>query len=327
MTRIHDVTHLAIRERMDKRKCTVGYKCGSTCINIRRKCKSGGSELTKEKLKKGSSGGSNTNSKENSKQGSSGGDPVSQYAQLMKQQQELVKNGDIEGAMKMVAAIKEAAMKAAESPVAKTQVRQLESQVQSKRKEKAGEDAEFASTQAKRNERQLAAKLNSIDKKAIRDYTDADSKYGRSFESVNNCLRFPSKCTDARTQKKFTQEMDTALSKLPKNDDGDRFYRGVVSSGPTKALYDQLKNAEPGMKIKDPGYASYSSQRSMAEKFADNEGRYQERILFVSRNKSITAINMYSELKDENEAVLPRGVEQTVRRVTQDGKTLIVELD
>lgn len=61
MTRIHDVTHLAIRERMDKRKCTVGYKCGSTCINMRKECKSGGSAISQERLKRlkqVSSGGS-----------------------------------------------------------------------------------------------------------------------------------------------------------------------------------------------------------------------------------------------------------------------------
>jgi hypothetical protein len=36
---------------------------------------------------------------------------------------------------------------------------------------------------------------------------------------------------------------------------------------------------------------------------------------------------MHSEIKEENEAILPRGTEQTIRKVTKEGKNLIVELD
>jgi hypothetical protein len=36
---------------------------------------------------------------------------------------------------------------------------------------------------------------------------------------------------------------------------------------------------------------------------------------------------MYSKIQGENEAILPRGTEQTIRKVTKEGKNLIVELD
>ena len=41
----------------------------------------------------------------------------------------------------------------------------------------------------------------------------------------------------------------------------------------------------------------------------------------------MTPINAYSAIRSENEAILPRNTEQTIRKVTKEGKNLIVELD
>jgi hypothetical protein len=76
--------------------------------------------------------------------------------------------------------------------------------------------------------------------------------------------------------------------------------------------------------MKDPGYGSYSAERRQAEHFTN---RNVPNIIFVTRSKSMTPINMHSEIKEENEAILPRGTEQTIRKVTKEGKNLIVEID
>ena len=244
-----------------------------------------------------------------------------EYAKLMKQQQELVQKGDIDGAMKLQKKISTMVSVLNVLPEVKAQVAKTKKQAEKQEKE----ERDFEAAQMKRNEGQMAAKLSPRDKKVIIDYTkETMGKSPRSYDNMNACLRRPSTCPDTKESEKFVKEFDAALSKLPKNEEGNAFYRGVsVEDAGTKQLYETLVNAQPGTKIKDPGYGSYSATERRAKSFAKGKSN----IMFITKNKNITPINMYSDIKDENEAILPRGAEQTIRKVTQQGNTLMVEID
>lgn len=249
-------------------------------------------------------------------------DPKEEYASLLKKQQELVQKGDIASAMKLNDKIKAAADKVSKTPEAKSQEAKLKKDAESRKKA----EESFEAAQKKREDGQLAANLTSKDKKVIADYTrETGGQSPRSYDNMNGCLRFPPSCPDPKTSKQFVREFDAALKKLPKNDDGNEFYRGIrVDPGQTEQLFNALENAKPGTKMKDPGYGSYSAERREAERFTN---RNRPNIIFVTRSKSMTPINMYSMVKDENEAILPRGTEQVIRSVKKEGKNLIVELD
>jgi hypothetical protein len=249
-------------------------------------------------------------------------DPKAEYASLMKRQQELVQKGDIAGAMKLNDKIKAAMKEASGSPEQKA----ADANLKKSAEERSLAQKNFEAAQARREAGQTAANLSPKDKKAIEDYTkETQGQSARSYDNMNTCLRSPSTCPDPSVSKKFTKEFDAALGKLPKNENGDEFFRGVqVRPGQTEQLYKALQNAKPGTKMKDPGYGSFSAERRQAEFFT---ARDASNIIFVTRSKSITPINMYSKIQGENEAILPRGTEQTIRKVTKEGKNLIVELD
>jgi hypothetical protein len=250
-------------------------------------------------------------------------DPKGAYASLMKKQQELVQKGDIVGAMKLNDKIKAATQKIQSSPEQKDASAKLKEAA----KEKVREAKNFEAAQKKRDEGQLAANLNAKDKKVITDYTkETMGQSPRSYDNMNACLRDPKKCPDEEVSKKFVKEFDSALSKLPKNEEGNPFYRGVTvyPGEDTEKLYERLEKAVPGTKLKDPGYGSYSAERRQAEHFMN---RNRSNLVFVTRNKSMTPINMYSDKKEENEGILPRGTEQTIRSVRKEGNNLIIELD
>lgn len=249
-------------------------------------------------------------------------DPKEEYAALLKKQQELVQKGDITSAMKLNDKVKAAADKVSKTPEAKSQEAKLKKDAESRKKA----EESFETAQKKREDGQLAANLTAKDKKVIADYTkETGGQSPRSYDNMNGCLRFPPSCPDPKTSKQFVKEFDAALKKLPKNDDGNEFYRGIqVNPGQTEQLFKALENAKPGTRMKDPGYGSYSAERRQAERFTS---RNRPNIIFVTRNKSMTPINVYSEVKEENEAILPRGTEQVIRSVKREGKNLIVELD
>jgi hypothetical protein len=171
-----------------------------------------------------------------------------------------------------------------------------------------------------------AAKITAAQKKAIHSYTEEATSEKFGYMHMNHCSRQPPTCPDPKQAKKFSADLDSALKSLPKNDQGEPFFRGihVANEGPTAALYAALEKAQPGQKFKDPAYGSYSSVPGIANDFVGSRTRG---IVFISRNKSLTPIAPFSELKDEAEAILPRGTEQTIRSVTRDKDILIIEVD
>lgn len=178
--------------------------------------------------------------------------------------------------------------------------------------------------------------LTESEKKAISQYTSSEEGLSVSYKLINECLRSPITCynkfADAKRTQEFeriTAELDSALKKLPKNTNGDAYYRGILvknSSGLAYTLYKKLENAKPGQKFKDPAFGSYSANRSVAEDFAlKNSG--ERNIIFINRSKKLTPIAAYSLEPGEEEALMPRGSQHTIRSVTKEGNTLIVEID
>jgi hypothetical protein len=187
----------------------------------------------------------------------------------------------------------------------------------------------FAERQAEYDRKTIAANLTSAQKASIFRYTDETSSYSGKFgyRQLNECARTPQNCEDPKEAKKFSKQLDSAVAALPKNDKGDAFFRGIYVSDndSTGQLYAALEKATPGKRFKDPAFGSYSSDPGTAKDFGGSSG--QKSIIFVSRSKSLTPIAALSSIKDENEALLPRGTEQTIRSVTKDGNQLIVEVD
>jgi hypothetical protein len=181
-------------------------------------------------------------------------------------------------------------------------------------------------TMEEQDKLQQETKLTLEQKEALKDYSRAAARNEnrrRSYSDVNKCLRSPSLCVDKEASETFAKEIDSALSTLPKNENGFQFYRGVrVNSAETRELYRRLSNAQPGARMKDPGFGSYSSEDRIAKDFSADGG-----ILFVSSSRALTPMNMFSELSHEREALMPRDTEQTIRRVTKVGRTLVVEMD
>jgi hypothetical protein len=246
------------------------------------------------------------------------------YTKLLKRQIELSTSGKMDQALSMGPKVKAA--------LDKWKALEEKGKSPEKKAEEKKYAQERAAEQGKREARdkgQQEAKLSAAQKKALADYT-ADAKGStRTFTDLNKCLRVPSTCRDKEGSAKFAKELDSAVKKLPKNESGDPFYRGVninFSDPSQEKLWYSLANAKPGTVLRDPGFGSYSANRRVAEDFT-RSGELQRNIVFVSRNKALTPINRFSNLPDEDEALLPRRTAQTVRSVTKNGRTLIVELD
>ncbi len=189
----------------------------------------------------------------------------------------------------------------------------------------AGNDEERNRRGVIYREAQANANLNTKQRVAIRDYTDEGGD--RPYSDLNACLRQPKTCEPENRgwTRTHTRELDSALAALPKNDNAEPFWRGTrADSGQALALYKVLENAQPGMKMKDPAFGSYSYDENVARGFTS---RATNSILFISRSKQLTPVDTFSEISIEREALLPRDTEQTIRSVRKDGNLLIVELD
>ena len=242
------------------------------------------------------------------------------YTKALKKSQEALAKGDYKDIEKQSALVKKLADKLA--------VARAAAMTPEERKAlgaEAKKRLEWDQQHKLRDQKQETTKLSPKEQKALKDYTGEGDEGGRSYRNVNACLRSP-QCRDKAAQQ-FAKELDQTVSKLPSNDEGNPFYRGVnATSGGALGLYKALEKAQPGTTLKDPGFGSFSSRRAVAAEFM-NSDLDAKSILFVSRNKGLTPINMFSELPNEYEAILPRGSEQTIRSVTKAGNTLVVELD
>jgi hypothetical protein len=177
-------------------------------------------------------------------------------------------------------------------------------------------------------EGQLNANLSDAQRKAIANYTrEPDDNFeGVTYKEINTCLRNPEYCPSwaKREVDSNIRELDSALAQLPGNEKGEKFWRAMRGTGRgSSEFYKFLENAKPGQKITDPGFGSYTFDEDTPESFATG----RKSILLVSRNKNLRPITEHSNFSSEYEAMLPRGIEQTIKSVTKVGDSLIVELE
>lgn len=194
-------------------------------------------------------------------------------------------------------------------------------------------DSEKAQAEAEKrqqayNAAQSKVKLNDKQADALYIYSSDDKEVPGKFayQQLNKCARDPSNCSNPKKARELSKNLDSALAALPKNEGGDPFFRGIdTRDSPAAArLFESLSAAKPGDVISDPAFGSYSSNPAVARDFATSGSKS---IVFVSRNKQLTPMNTYAIIPEQNEALLPRGTEQTIRKVTRNGDTLIVEVD
>jgi hypothetical protein len=357
------------RKRRKKAKCNVGYSCGKACIPKSKSCIASGSpaaEKLQQLVQVSSNGAATTGRAESQKSGTaasnkqktpagqeestSGSKPAKAStegtgeikpptkSQLAKQEakvKELQRKARGQGGAKYVYLRDREAAKLADMKEHAADPRGWSKAQAEKAAARTAQDAKekkWKALQDKLDARQLESGLTDSDKAAIRDYTEPRGAFfKRSYSRANECVRNPP-CKDKEVNQ-FVKEIDQALNKIPANVEGDAFYRGIaVTDGTTNRLFDSLASAKPGTVLTDPGFGSYSSSEKIADSFMNDEINGEEvwsRIKIINRSSELKPISKFAQFEREYEALLPRGVQCTVRRVTKsdDGLTLVVELE
>ena len=215
--------------------------------------------------------------------------------------------GELEEARKKVEALK--------SPEQKKKAATAEA------KRKAEEKAE---REAKRAQRANAAKkppkveISADARKAINTYTKDEPGPPADFQKMNRHARKGG--GDAETKANIAA-FDKALKELPANTEGKSHFRGIAAS---PALAKQMANLKPGDSFSDKGFGSYSRDSTTASAFTRGS---RNSVIIESRSKSLRGVERFSNIKNEQEAVLPRGQNQTVREVRKEGNTTYVVVD
>lgn len=281
------------------RNCRKGKPCGATCIAQKKIC-----WVNLPGGKPGSNGGRNLH------------DSTTKVRDMLKTRQ----GGGPAPA---------AAPQPQSAPAVKTELSALEKakaalKAQLAEDMKKTEEGNLSREQKIINKRQKDTKLTGEQAAAIRTYTsDRDIRGVNQYRNVNNCLRNPGACTNKEEADKLKGSLDSALAALPKNTDNFQFTRVIPMTQSTAQLADFLRNAKVGTTLRDPGYASYSSDKGVAEGLS----KYGKSIKLVTRSGQIVPVNQYSNIKEEMEGILPRGSSLKIASITEDdnGITAILE--
>lgn len=246
-------------------------------------------------------------------------DPKEHYSALVKKQQELVSQGKLDEAAKMSKDVADALVKYEASSQGKTASQEIEDKLKTAEQK----DKEKRRWLDESTRKQKSAPLSAEDREAILTYTKETDGPG-SYEVLNTCLRRPKECTSTKESKEAYKKLKAAIEKLPKNENGVEFYRGMNLEGRTD-LYDKIEKLKPGDKISDKGFGSYSAQKRIASSFLYGSNRG---VVLISRSNSMTPIHSFSRYTEEEEGLLPPGTKQTVTKVYKgENGTLYVELE
>ena len=181
-----------------------------------------------------------------------------------------------------------------------------------------------AEREAEKARRATAAKkppkveISTEARKAINTYTKDEPGPPADFAKMNKHARKGG--GDAQTKANIAA-LDKALNELPANTGGKSHYRGISA---TPALARQMANLKPGDSFSDKGFGSYSRDPNTALAFTRGS---KNKVIIESRSKSLRGVERFSNIKSEQEAVLPRGQNQTVREVRKEGNTTYIVVD
>jgi hypothetical protein len=179
------------------------------------------------------------------------------------------------------------------------------------------------------------SKISNAAKKSILAYTESQQEAPTNDQGhlgMNGCSRNPPSCNDR--QKKENEAMDKALQELPRNVkqsitgevEAGSYFRGIdVTDNP--ALGNALVRVKPGETLTDPGFGSYSRNLEAAKGFNSPAGDPTRRnVVIVSRSAEIRNVERYSDYEAEQEGILPRGTQQTVRSTETIGNTTYINV-
>ena len=229
-----------------------------------------------------------------------------------------VKAGNWEKASKLNKQIIEARAKveAAASPA--------EKQAKAKYKAKVAAEEKALRDASKEARKRAAPKPPEVEisdaaKVAIKDYTKDVPGPPADFAKMNRASRSGEGTAVIKAK---NEALDKALTELPANTAGKSHFRGMANTSP--ALTKQIANLQPGDTLTDKGFGSYSRNPDVANSFAMGS---RNRVIIESRSTSLRAVEQFSKIKREQEAVLPRGTSQTVREIRREGDLTYIVMD
>ena len=142
---------------------------------------------------------------------------------------------------------------------------------------------------------------------------------------VNQKLREGGSLTSS--QQKIVSTMDEALSKLPSNDKGETFYRGIEIDPSTAAGKEFLGNLKTGATFTDKAFGSFSLDETSAREFAD-QGLGQP-VVFVTRSKALKDVRKYApeEFDYQQEFIMPRNTQFQIKGMSDKGGVRYVVME
>jgi hypothetical protein len=267
-----------------------------------------------------SNGGSAPAASKSSAKAPTDADREKAMADVMKKKKaytDAVKKGQTAKAAKIKADLEKARAKVEALKTPEQKKKAADALAKSKAADKVEQIAAKAA-RANKAKRPPKVEISEDARKAINTYTKDTPGPPADFQKMNRAAR--SGKGDAATKANIAA-FDKALNELPANTGGKSHFRGIAAN-PTLAR--QMANLKPGDSFSDKGFGSYSRDPGTASAFTRGS---KNSVVIESRSKSLRGVEQFSKIKSEQEAVLPRGTNQTVREVRQEGNVTYVVVD
>ena len=228
-----------------------------------------------------------------------------------------LKKGQTEKAAKIKADLEKARAKVEALKTPEQKKKTAEALAKSKEADKVEKMAAKAA-RANKAKRPPKVEISEDARKAINTYTKDTPGPPADFQKMNRAARSGKGDKESKAN---IAAFDKALNELPANTGGKSHFRGIAAN-PTLAK--QMANLKPGDSFTDKGFGSYSRDPGTASAFTRGS---KNSVVIESRSKSLRGVEQFSKIKSEQEAVLPRGQNQTVREVRQEGDVTYVVVD
>jgi hypothetical protein len=166
--------------------------------------------------------------------------------------------------------------------------------------------------------------ISKVEQATLVNYLTGGSMETGSMLNTNWKLRGLTQEPMSEEEKEQIKQMDSALSKLPKNTKATTMYRGIDMDEETAANF--LRKVQQTKTLKDEGFGSFSTDKDQAEMFTSRGGGVP--VLIVSRSKEFRDVRKFApeDQDDQQEHILPRGVTLRVDKVSKrpDGTIVVV---
>ncbi|MBD2076217.1 DUF1073 domain-containing protein [Phormidium sp. FACHB-592] len=178
-----------------------------------------------------------------------------------------------------------------------------------------GDEPEKADIEAMAS--QLEQKLGLTKKEAKETISSVTSFTGDNYTAIRKAEREGKPTKEGKAINRY-------IEKAPKYD--GEIYRGL-SFKTTKELDDFLNTAKEGSSMKPDAVSSFSSDRSIAERFSKDSGNQNSVVLKVKQNRSGASIQDLTLYPEEGEVLVPKNTTYRVASVKRKGNTVEIELE